>query len=146
MFRRKSDGKIDALRAVPAFTTLGDVDLEQLAALADLVEVPDGTELMHEGGRGTEVYLIVEGAVRVTHDEAEVATLGPGDFVGEMALLDKGPRSATVTTVGSARVLVFDPRAFDRMVQSSGTLTKRLLGQISSRLRTADANAPLAAQ
>lgn len=139
MFRRRTDGKTEALRALPAFAGFADEDLDALAALADLVSVPSGTVLVSEGGRGTEVFLIVEGEVRITLGEEAVATLKAGDFVGEMALLDRGPRSATATTVSDTRLLVFDPRAFDRMVESHQPLTRRLLTQITGRLRAADA-------
>lgn len=135
MFRTKTDGKIQSLRDTSAFSTLADSDLEQLAALADLMEIPGETVLMEEGHRGAEVFLIVEGAVAVTHGDEEIAQLGPGDFVGELALIDDQPRSATVTTTRVTRVLVFDPRTFDRMIQTNPTLTRRLLKQVSARLR-----------
>lgn len=137
MFRRKTDGKIEALRTVPAFSSFTDGDLDEVAALADLVSVPEGTTLVHEGARGTEVFLIVEGEVRVSHEGDEVATLGAGDFVGEMALLDRGRRSATASTLSDARLLVFDPRAFDRMVETNRALTRQLLAQMTTRLRDA---------
>jgi CRP/FNR family transcriptional regulator, cyclic AMP receptor protein len=138
MFRRRTDGKLETLRAVPAFASFPDEALGELATLADLVSVPEGTVLVREGGRGTEVFLIVEGAVRITHGDEEVATLTSGDFVGEMALLDRRPRSATAITMSDTRLLVFDPRAFDRMVESNRLLTGQLLSQITGRLRAAD--------
>ena len=138
MFRKRTDGKIQTLRGVEGLSTLSDAELSRLASIADIAEVPDGTVLTREGRRGREAFLIVSGEARVAREGDEIATLGPGQFVGEMALLDHEPRSADVVSVGSTRVLVFDPNAFQEMLRSAPGLTRRLLSQVSSRLRTMD--------
>lgn len=138
MFGRRTDGKIETLRGVVGLSTLADEELSRLASIADLAEVPDGTVLAREGRRGREAFLIVAGEARVAHADDEIARLGPGQFVGEMALLEHEPRSADVTTVGATTVLVFDPNSFNEMLRSAPGLTRRLLAQVSSRLRTMD--------
>lgn len=141
MFRRRTDGKIETLRGVAGLSTLADEELSRLASIADLVEVPDGTVLAREGRRGREAFLIVSGQARVAHGDDEIARLGTGQFVGEMALLEREPRSADVTTVGATRLLVFHPSAFNEMLRSAPGLTRRLLAQVSSRLRSLDGEA-----
>lgn len=136
MFRSRPDGKLTTLRAHPALTMLSDDELEHLAGLADVIDVPAGRLLMEEDGFGGEVFLLLEGEARVLKHGEQLAILGPGQFVGEMALLDHHPRSATVETTAPVRALVFDPRAFDQMVVSNRALIRQLLQQVTSRLRT----------
>lgn len=133
--RHRTDAKVESLRRVEGLSTLSEKELWRLAGLADLLEVPDATYLTREGEAGEDGYLIVAGSVRVLRGGDEIARLGPGDFVGEMALLDREPRTADVVTDGATRVLVFDLRAFERLLDSAPQLTRRLLTQVASRLR-----------
>ncbi len=139
MFRRSdgTDAKIEALREIPALARLGDQELADVARLGDIVDVPSQTVLTREGEGGREAFLLIEGAVSVESGGEQIAQAGPGDFVGEMALMDRGPRSATVRTTMPTRVLVFDPKTFVEMLESSPGLTRDLLGQMSERLRRA---------
>lgn len=138
MSRRRSDPKIASLQREPSLAMLADEEAAGLASFADLVEVPDGTVLTRQGQRGREAFLLVAGEAAVRRDGQEIARVGPGEFVGELALLDHRPRTADVVTVGAARVLVFDPDAFEEMLDSAPGLTRRLLDQVSSRLRAVD--------
>ena len=108
----KKRNKSDVLANVALFTGCDNKELAQVAALATEVEIPEGKVLAREGSPGREFYVILEGKAQVSIDGSEVATLGPGDFCGEMALLDLGPRVATVTASTPMEVAVLDPREF----------------------------------
>lgn len=135
MPHRQRDGKIETLRKVPALAALPPSDLKRLAALADVVDLSEGKVLMKEGRRGDEAFLILEGEVGVSRGGEEIGRLGPGEFVGEMALLDNRPRSATVVATVPSRALSFSVHAFGQMEHSSKALAQRVLRQLAQRLR-----------
>ena len=94
------------LAAVPLFASLSEAELAEVAALFEVKDVRAGVRLVGEGTTGHSFFLIQDGEVSVSADGAEVATLGAGDFFGEVALLAGGRRTATVTTTAPTRVLV----------------------------------------
>ena len=106
-------------------------------------EYADGEAVCHQGEAGTCMYLVQEGEVDVVHEEAGVETvlgrLRAGDIVGEMAIFDRQPRSATVRAAGPARVLTLDKRAFLRQVAEDPSLAFRILKQLSLRIRSLNA-------
>jgi CRP/FNR family transcriptional regulator, cyclic AMP receptor protein len=101
--------------------------------------------LMREGEPADGFFVIAEGLASVTSNGHELASAGPGTTVGEMALLDGGPRAATVTTVLPTRLVVFEGHVLDALVDAVPVVAKRLLMQTSKRLRSADALASLEA-
>lgn len=134
MFRR-TDGKIDALRQIPALARLGEQELAHVARLGDIVHLPSQTVLTREGQVGREAFLLLDGGATVESGGEEIAHAGPGDFIGEMALVDRRPRSATVHTTMPTRALVFDPNGFAELLGTSPGLARELLAQMSERLR-----------
>lgn len=126
------------LRAVPAFRGCTDRELAELDGTVDEVEVPEGAVLMHQGRPGRECFVIVDGwAAVLLHDEP-VTALGPGELVGEMALVDRQPRSATVVAKTPMRLLVVGAQAFDRFSRQP-SVSKELARALTKRLRSADA-------
>ena len=95
---RRSQRKIFEIYDRMMFAGVGNRDLTEIEQLVDEVDVPAGAELTREGARGQEFFILVDGSVRVERDGRRVNTLGPGDFLGEIALIDGKPRIATVTT------------------------------------------------
>jgi CRP-like cAMP-binding protein len=128
---------VQELRTLPTFTGCSDKELTLIDSAAAHVDVPAGRVLMREGQVGRESFVVLEGSARVTIDGAPVATAGQGDFIGEMALLDHKPRSATVTAETPMRLLVFDSRSFSSALQST-TFARIMLQGLSRRLRTVE--------
>jgi len=133
---RPAEDKIAALRILPELEGCDRRELAVIAGLLDLVDLPPGHTLVREGAAATEVFIVVSGIARVSVRGTPVAKLGPGEFVGEMSLLDLGPRSATVTAETPMRVLATDPRRFAALVEHPG-VAKTIARAIARRLRLA---------
>lgn len=112
--------------------------LLQVAHLAERVQVGSGEVLAREGRIGREFFLILSGSVAVIQRGRRVNTLGPGDFFGELAAMDPGPRNATVTALSDLDVLIIGPREFSAMADIPG-FRDALFRSMASRLRTAEA-------
>jgi CRP-like cAMP-binding protein len=133
----------ELLGNVNLFAACSKGDLRRIAKLATERRVAAGTVLMREGEAADGFFVIAEGLASVTANGHELASAGPGTTVGEMALLDGGPRAATVTTVLPTRLVVFEGRVLDALVDAVPVVAKRLLMQTSRRLRSADALASI---
>jgi CRP-like cAMP-binding protein len=138
--RRSRDPKVSRLRQIPGMGTMSEAELDRLAALVDECEVPPGTVLVHEGAVGRSSYVIVDGWAAVSVSGTAIAVLGPGEHIGEMAMLDDGVRSATVTAKSAMRLLEIGPAAMSTFLQQPGVLRTIAIG-LAARVRTADAGA-----
>jgi CRP/FNR family cyclic AMP-dependent transcriptional regulator len=134
--------KIEMLRRVPLFTRCAGGSLDLISRLADEVDVKDGYTLMRQGELGHEFFLIVEGRVRIERDGATVSVLGPGDYLGEIALLDEGRRTATAVTEGPARLLVITHQGFHSLLDTSADIRSGILASMAARLRANEPEAP----
>src|SRR5262245_16783973 len=112
-----ANAKMDLLKHAPLFEQCSKGELQQIARIADELDLSEGKVLITEGERGREFFVIVSGQVEVRRNGRKVATLGPGSFVGEIALLAKMPRTATVTAVTDLDVLVITDRAFMSLLE-----------------------------
>jgi CRP/FNR family transcriptional regulator, cyclic AMP receptor protein len=129
------DTKRDMLRAVSLFETLSDRELAAVERLADTVDVPAGYVLMRQGASGGEMFVIATGGVVVDRNGSEVATLGPGSVVGEMALLSEGPRTATVTTTEPSTLFVIAHREFHSLMEASAEVRDCVFKAVAHRIR-----------
>ena len=132
------DQKLDMLKRVPLFAACGGRQIEALGRLADEVDVPAGTELTHEGKVGGEFFIIISGTVRVDKGGKTIRHLGPGDFLGEIALVDGGPRTATVVTESPSRLLVVAHREFHTLMEDHPSIRIAVLEALASRVRNLD--------
>jgi len=130
----RKDAKIELLKSVPLFADCSKRELGQIAALADELDLPAERELTQQGATGKEFVVLVEGEADVMRDGNLIAGLGPGDFVGEIALVTGQPRNATVRTRGPSRLLVIDARAFRTLMQDIPAIQTRVLMAVASRL------------
>src|SRR5688572_31917399 len=92
------NAKIDHIRAGPLFARCTRAEVAEVAKIADEIDVREGKELTREGDRGREFFVLLEGSAIVKRGGRKVNVLGPGDFFGEIALVSRSPRTATVTT------------------------------------------------
>ena len=134
--------KTDMLRRVPLFAGCKTSALEQIGQLADEVDVPDGHTLIREGTFGEEFFLIVEGRVRIERGGRTVRTLGPGEFLGEIALIDKGRTTATATTEGPAKLFVLAHREFNSLLDRSPAIRLEVMTALAERVRQLEPDAP----
>lgn len=130
--------KIEHLQRVPIFQECSRRQLQALARITEVLEVPAGTVLTRAGEPGSEFFLIVDGTARVEVSPEKQGRLAPGDFFGEMSLLDGGPRSATVVAETPVRLLVIDRKNFWTLLTEVPRLTQTLLVTLSRRVRQAE--------
>lgn len=133
LFARKHG--YDKLADVPFFKGWTSDELAQIDRVGDYVSYQAGEPLIKQGATGYEFIVILEGEVEVSIDGELVATLGAGDHVGEMALLDGAPRNATVTATGNVRALLVGAREFRALVDQAPSLDRKLLISLTQRLR-----------
>jgi len=131
------------MRGVPALARLSDATLASFVPLIDEAEIRAGGLLTREGIVSRQAFIVVDGTATVFVDGEEIAHVGPGDFVGEMGMLDKLPASATVRADGRVRVLVFGPVAFSVLLDQKRVVAA-MAAQMSQRLRRGNAEAAAA--
>jgi CRP-like cAMP-binding protein len=130
-----ADGKIEALRSVSLFTDLRQRELEQVAQLVDEVDLPAGQVLMREGESATQMFMMASGEALVERGGLEVARLGPGSHVGEMAIVAEGPRTATVTLTEPAHLFVLAHREFHSLMDDVPAVRDCVMNEVARRLR-----------
>ncbi|MGH9086957.1 MAG: cyclic nucleotide-binding domain-containing protein [Acidimicrobiales bacterium] len=123
------------------FSTCSARELRTVRRALEEVAVSQGRVLTEEGTIGREFFFIVEGRASVRRGNRKVATLGAGDYFGELALLDRKPRSATVTADTDMRLLVLGQRQFNGLLDAVPALGRKLLAAMAGRLREADSKA-----
>lgn len=134
---RKED-YLGHLAKVPLFSMCGKGELRQVARRSTKVNLDEGKVFVEEGSAGREFFVILEGRAEVSREGKPVAELGPGDFVGELSLLDPGPRDATVTALTPVTVMVLTPAEFEAVLKDAPGMTRKLLAGMAYRLRDLD--------
>lgn len=133
------DEKLDLLRRIPLFARLGTREIERLGQLTDEIELPAGRALMRQGEAGAELFVLVAGSATVERDgELLARSCGPGEILGEIALLDGGPRSATVTLDEPSRLLVLTRTAFHSLMDEFPSVRESVLETLAQRVRGLD--------
>ena len=137
----KASKEVEYLATVPLFSGLSTDELEQVVQAAEEVDAPAGEVLVSEGRVGREFFLILTGEAVVQRAGQEIVALGPGQWFGELSLLDHQPRSATVQAVTGMKLLVLGQAEFAGLLETIPTLASKLLRTMARRLREADARA-----
>ena len=136
MLRRNQ--KVELIKEVPLFANLSKRELEEVASIADEIDFREGKELIREGARGREFFVLLDGAVEVTQDGHRVNQLGAGDFFGEIALvLPSSVRTATVTASTPVEALVITGQNFRSLLQRSPKIELNVLKAAAERLSPA---------
>jgi CRP-like cAMP-binding protein len=134
---RQSD-LIDHLAEVPLFSHCSRRDLQTVARNTEVIDIPEGARIVSQGDAGNAFYVLLDGSAIVARNGRRVGELLPGDYFGELALLDPAPRNADVvaqTPVTVARLLV---KPFRQMLRDVPAMNERLLAGLARRLRDAD--------
>ena len=130
----RKDAKVELLKRTPLFAHCSKRELQQIASLADEVDLPAGKELIREGSFGREFFVLIEGSADVVRSGRRIKRLNGGDFLGEIALVTNRLRTATVTTTSPTRALVLTSRAFLDLLADSQTIQLKVLEALADRL------------
>ena len=130
----RRDAKVKLIGTVPLFARCSKRALQQIAAMADELDVPEGRQLTREGEAGSEFFIILEGTAEVRRRGRKIRTLGPGDFLGEIALVTRVPRTATVTATSPLDVLVITAREFRSLLEQAPAVQTKVLEALAERL------------
>ena len=130
----RQNAKLDLLKRVPLFAGCSKRELEEIAKIADELDFREGKTLTREGAPGREFFVIVEGTAEATQGRKKLRTMSDGDFFGEISLITRLPRTATVTTISPVRALVVTDRSFRRLLEEDHGIRKKVLTALGERL------------
>jgi CRP-like cAMP-binding protein len=130
----RKDAKIELMKKVPLFASLGNAQLAQVASIADEIRLPEGKVLTREGEPGREFFILIDGEVEVRRKGRKVATMVPGEFFGELALVSNRPRTATATASKPVRVLVVKDTSFRSVLLRTPQIALKVLQAAVERL------------
>ena len=129
---------IDHLRKVSLFSSCSSKDLDKILKAGDQILAKPGQVIIDQGQTGREAFVIMSGTATVKRNGKKVTILGPGSVVGELSLLDHGPRTATVTCDEECDLLVIQQRHFLAVLDSVPALAHKLLATLAGRIREFD--------
>ena len=129
---------VEHLRKIPLFESFSQKDLEKIAKAGDEVSMPAGSLIIDQGQMGREAFVVLDGSVTVKRNGKKVATLGAGSIVGELSLLDHGPRTATAMCETDCTLLVLSQRTFLAVIDDVPALSHKLLGNLANKVRELD--------
>lgn len=129
------DPKVDRLAKVPLFAALGKRELQFLASRVDEVSLQPSQTLIREGQPTESFFILTSGSVQVTRKGKPAARLGPGDFFGEIGMLDQGPATATVVTEGPVETMVLSHVQFRDAIKANESLALQVIAAMAERLR-----------
>ncbi len=135
----RKDKRLDLLRGVSLFSGCTKRELTEIESLTSMIDVTKGTEVATFGTPGQEFFIIVDGSATASRNGLTLAVLGPGSFFGELALLDGGERTATVVADTDLTLLVLSRREFRSLQSTAPSVAYKLLVELGTRLRQADA-------
>ncbi len=132
------DSHLDHLASITLFSALSRKELQRVARASDEVTVAQGHELVRQGDVGREMFVVVEGSATVRRNGRKLGTAGPGSAIGELSLLDKGPRTASIVADTEMRLLVLGAREFAAVLDDVPGLAHKILSSLASRIRELD--------
>lgn len=134
----RRDAYIEHLARVPLFSACTKDELRKVARRTTDIPISEGHELVREGDRGLEFFVIVSGRAKVTRRGRKVGELGPGDFFGELALLIDADRNATVTALAPMEAIVLSRGDFEAAMADAPRMTRRIMSGMARRLAEFD--------
>jgi CRP-like cAMP-binding protein len=125
---------VELIRKVPLFSRCSRKELGEVAMLADEIDLREGKEMTREGGPGREFFVILDGTADVKKRGRKINTLKDGDFFGEIALVSRAPRTATVVATSPVHALVVTERSFRRLLERSPSIQTKVMEAMAERL------------
>jgi CRP-like cAMP-binding protein len=133
-----ADQFVAHLATVPLFAQCSKHDLAEIARFVDEIEVDAGRELITEGDVGHEAFVVVDGSAEVTRGGESIAQISPGAVFGEMALIDRAPRNASVTASTPMKLIVIGKREFSGLLDESSSFRNSIMAALADRVRQKD--------
>jgi CRP/FNR family transcriptional regulator, cyclic AMP receptor protein len=130
---RPRNEKVELLRNVPLFAACSTKELRRIAAIADELAFREGKILTKQGGPGREMFILLDGSVKVERNGVQINQLGPGDFLGEGALVLRKPRNATITATSPLRALVITDANFNELLLADGRISGKVHETLAAR-------------
>ena len=130
----RKNAKVELIKGVPLFSECSRKDLDEIAGIADEIDLREGKELTIEGRPGREFFVLVEGDADVKKGNRRINRLGPGDFFGEISLVTRRPRTATVTATSPVRALVITDRSFRALLEHQPEIQGKVMSALAARL------------
>ncbi len=131
-------GREEFLSRVPLFGNCTAAEIAQIAAVSQEHDFQPGQIIVTQGTPGQAFYMILSGRVEILRDDNSLGAFGPGDFFGEMSLLDQAPRSATIKALEETHCLMLSSWDFKSVLEKAPSIAVKLLEVLSRRLRVAD--------
>jgi CRP-like cAMP-binding protein len=138
LLRSENDAVVDMLEKSPLWSGLGKQDFSAIVKMAKQHRFESGETIVRKGEEGAGFYLVLDGAVEIRSGGNTLSRLGPGQFFGEMSVVDTQPRSADVVAVEPSRVLVLSPWSFKSLVSERPRIAVKMLQEFVRRLRNTD--------
>ncbi len=130
----RKNAKVELIKKVPLFSECSRKDLTEIAAIADEIDLREGKELTKEGRAGREFFVLIEGDADVKKGSRRINRLGAGDFFGEIALVTRRPRTATVVATSPVRALVITDRSFRTLLERQPEIQGKVMSALAARL------------
>ena len=130
----RKNAKVELIKSAPLFSECSRKDLNEIAGIADEIDLREGKELTKEGRPGREFFVMVEGTADVRKGNRRINQLNAGDFFGEISLITQRPRTATVTATSPVRALIITERSFRSLLERQPEIQGKVMSALAARL------------
>jgi CRP/FNR family cyclic AMP-dependent transcriptional regulator len=130
----RKNAKVELIKSVPLFSECSRKDLEEIAGIADEIDLREGKELTKEGRPGREFFVLIEGDADVKKGSRRINRMAAGDFFGEISLVTRRPRTATVVATSPVRALVITDRSFRTLLEHQPEIQNKVMSALAARL------------
>jgi CRP/FNR family transcriptional regulator, cyclic AMP receptor protein len=130
----RKNAKVELIKRVPLFAECSRRHLEEIAAIADEIDLREGKELTKEGRPGREFFVLIEGDADVKKGSRRINRMQAGDFFGEISLVTRKPRTATVVATSPVRALVITDRSFRTLLERQPEIQSKVMSALAARL------------
>ena len=130
----RKNAKVDLIKSAPLFSECSRKHLNEIAEIADEIDLGEGKELTKEGRPGREFFVLIEGTADVKRANRRINQMGAGDFFGEISLITQRPRTATVVATSPVRALVITDRSFRRLLEHQPEIQGKVMSALAARL------------